>query len=228
MPGQRVQRVPWGGLLAMLVMPSCVPVALPPMRVDGSIGTYQVEPGRSSAGAPRSPRAALEAEAAQAPLPETVVLRASGGVHLASLMASRSFPIDVGVGYALNSFPGPDARLFHGAYGEISPLVAHGSWWRLLAGARGELILADRARSSDGLGFYGRVAMEAISPVSGSGVGGGSSGAAGGAFHGIVGAGLHAEVGAQRLPGGDQTFLVTLGLSFRTPAAFGLICCARR
>lgn len=208
------------GMVAGLAMASCVPLAVPPARVEAGFGPYvatrgeatEVRAGRSVAEAPRA-----------APLSGYGVLRASGGLHLASLMPSPTFPVDVGGGYVLNYFPGSEGRAVHGVYGEVMPVVLRGHRWRALAGVRGELLFAGQPREDEGYGVFGRASLEAFRSVSGSGI----NRSVGGAAYGTLGAGTYVEVGVQRLPGGDRTTLGVVGLQVRMPAIAMLICCAK-
>lgn len=217
----------WLGVVGATGLASCVPVAIPPARIEAGYGPYSASHERrvASTGVV-SPRSS-SAEKPQAPLPQTGVLRASGGLHLASLMPAPSFPLDVGVGYVLNYFPGNDGRVLHGAYGEVAPVLLQRGNWRVLAGVRAELAIAERERQSEGYGLFGRASAEVFQPIHGTSAQGGRD-IVGAAGYGMLAAGVYAEAGTQKLPGGDRTVLGVVGLSVRTPAAFFLICCAKK
>ena len=225
-PGRESWTWRGAGLLAALGLSSCVPIAVPPAKVDVGYGPYT---------STRAPGVARGTESRPvpgvvkppAPLDGKGVLRVAAGVHLASLLPSSTLPIDVGVGYVLNAFPGDDSRVLHGAYGEVSPIVVRRPDWRVTIGARGELIIASPSRLDDGYGLFGRVGVEVFRPVYGGGGHASGSSAIGGVAMGTLAAGLFLEAGAQRLPGGDVTRVAVLGVSFRTPVVLGVFCCAK-
>lgn len=207
-------------------LPACIPVLSPPGRLDvgGGFRTgVKAEPSATTT----APRQDARFGPVRSTPPATAgdsVLVVSGGVHLASVLPRRNPPVDVGVGYVFTDIGLGDRKL-HGIYGEFTPIATAGSWWRLVAGARGEAQFADRSGAGAGYTFLGRVGIETFSPT--SEVGDDDRMLVVGGAYGVYGIGGFVEAGGHKLPGGEQAVLVLGGLSLRFPASAGVLLIAR-
>jgi hypothetical protein len=204
-------------LLALLTTSACVPVLLPPGKVEISDGARL-----AIQGAP-APATTLVLPPGKRVLPRSGenVLRFAAGVHLASILPPEDTRIDAGVGYVLTDV-GVGDRTLHGMYGELGPILWRGEWARLLLSARGEALFADPGHSGTGYAIFGRLGAEVFTytPASWS-----ASHDGGGVITGVPGLGAFAEAGNQKLPGGEHAAVVSAGLWLRVPAGAGFFCC---
>jgi len=207
-------------VVILLVAPSaCVPVLLPPGKVELSDGArFGVQ------GAP-APAAAstLVLPPSKRVLPRSGEndRRFAAGVHLASILPPEESRIDAGMGYVLTDI-GLGDRLVHGMYGEVGPVLWRGEWARVLLSARGEALFADSGHHGTGYAIFGRMGAEiyTYTPASYS-----TTHDGGGVITGVPGLGIFAEAGNQKLPGGEHAAVLSGGLWGRLPAAAALFCC---
>lgn len=148
------------------------------------------------------------------------MIRAAVGAHLASAFPNVALPIDAGAGYVFTDVGFGDRKL-HGLYGEVTPIANAGSWWRLMAGVRGEAQFADRDTKKPGLTLLGRVGIEAFDSV--NVVGADNKTLVVGGARGMYSYGAFVEVGAHRMPGGEEALLFLAGASVRFPASAGVL-----
>ncbi|MBX3230100.1 MAG: hypothetical protein KIT84_25300 [Labilithrix sp.] len=153
--------------------------------------------------------------------------RFSVGTHVASLVPSKDFPLDVGGGYVQTSKDYGLGRLpVHGLYLEGGPRIAGGRFWRAFAGPRAEYYFrpgADFAAS----GML-RASIELFNGTEGDPLESTSSGPSyyWGVAFGTFALGAYFEGGYQKLPSDAGYPLLGAGLLLRIPATAGVLCCA--
>ncbi len=205
------------GLLVISAISACVPVLLPPGKVEISDGARL-----GIQGAP-APATTLVLPPGKRVLPRSGEndLRFAAGVHLASILRPEDTRIDAGIGYVYTNI-GLGDRTLHGMYGEVGPILWRGEWARILLSARGEALLADQGHGGTGYAIFGRLGAEMFTytPASWS-----SNHDGGGVITGVPGLGAFAEIGNQKLPGGEHAAVASAGLWLRLPAGAGFFCC---
>lgn len=143
--------------------------------------------------------------------------RMSTGVHVGSVLPPDLAVGDPGMGYVLTHID-RGGRTIHGVYGEVGTLplrLGRDGGFRLDFALRGEALFHDSGPPGNGLGLFGRVGLEYVLPAEPMPE----------RFHGAAigtgGLGVVLEYGDQKLPGGERTSVMSLGLWLRTPGVAG-------
>jgi hypothetical protein len=183
-------------LLSLLASGCIIPFAIPPAKVDTSIGAQL---SRNQ--------------------PAQAALHLNAGLSLASAQLDPNYPTDLQVGYALH-VPFERGNNAQGVYGAFSWFVPVSQHFRWEVGARGEVLINEFGGT--GFGTFLHLGAEAFGSGSGPFESSSSDGAAFGVSHGTGAFSLFVDAG--RLQGVDATAstFVSGGLSFRIPATLGL------
>jgi hypothetical protein len=215
-----------GALGLGLVVSGCVPLLLPPVRVDGSMGArFGVHDPTSSTASPAPTRRVASTSPPATSQPLATIERVSAGFHLADIVSPERVLVDVGAGYVFNDVGWGDRKI-HGLYADFSPVITRQPWWWMYFTLRGEAMFPDGRASGMGYSFFSRLGFETFTFTDGAaGAGAGSGGFAAGAAYGTIAIGGFVEAGAQLLPGGQQAGVALAGLSVRLPATIGVFCC---
>jgi hypothetical protein len=185
-----------GVLLSLLSSGCIIPFAIPPAKIDASLGA------QLSQDQPAQPAFHLNT-----------------GLSLASAQIDPVYPNDLQVGYALH-VPFERGTPSQGVYGAFSWFVPVNQHFRWELGARGE-VLVNRFGDT-GFGAFVHLGAEGFTADTGPFESSSSDGIAFGSSYGTGGFSLFVDAG--RLQGIDaqaSTF-ISGGISFRIPAAIGL------
>jgi hypothetical protein len=188
------------GTLGTFGTSGCIPVMTPPLKIEGG-GAARIG---SNAG-----------------------YRFGVGTHVASLMPSSDFPLDVGGGYIQTGTESNQHRLaVHGLYLEGGPRLAGGKNWRAFAGPRAEYYFAPQGPNLAYAGLV-RASIEVMGAAEGEPVSSvGNRGFYAGIAFGMLAIGAWAEGGYQKLPTDAGLFMLGGGLHIRIPVTAGILCCA--
>jgi hypothetical protein len=137
------------------------------------------------------------------------------GLHWASLTPNPKTPIDIGIGYAFDTFvverasetgksSEPSTYVLHGPYLDIAQRVSGTRHKRMFVGGRLD-VLYDDTSGRTGYGAMGRVAWELMAGIKGNDA------------IGTFAIGLFVESGYRKLPIGEYAFVGMGGLSLRLP-----------
>jgi hypothetical protein len=201
--------VPLVVVIAAVASSGCFPVGTPPAKVNGG-------------GAVR--------------LGDDAGYRFSAGTHVASAVASRNFPLDVGVGYVQQGYISDDKHAtVHGLYLDGGPRLGGGRNWRAFAGPRFEYYFLPSAPNA-GYATLLQYSVEAFVPVEApvattDGTDEDGNTTSSGSFftglaYGTLAIGLDLYGGYQSLPANAGLPMLGAGLYVRIPATVGLACCA--